>query len=196
MPRIVYGLLEGMISHRISSPDPGALVGEDGMPDACTSCHVDETRAWAAAAMPSLGLRGTPALEGAESSPRVHLDLVGGDPLQRNLAAHALARPHATSDWRARAGLLVYALDDEYASVRWFARQGLRELIERDADADARETTLALVEAFDYVGAPEARAPIVALLARRFGPGPLADNPELREELERARDQKAIWIGE
>src|SRR5690606_40528593 len=59
MPAITYGLLEGMISHRITSPDPGAWIGRDDQPDACTQCHVDRSRLWAAEAMASLGLRGT-----------------------------------------------------------------------------------------------------------------------------------------
>jgi hypothetical protein len=55
MPRITYGLLEGMISHRIASPDPGAWVGRHDQPDACTQCHVDRSRTWAAEQLPRLG---------------------------------------------------------------------------------------------------------------------------------------------
>src|SRR5690606_18462303 len=51
MPAITYGLLEGMISHRITSPDPGAWIGRDDQPDACTQCHVDRSRLWAAESM-------------------------------------------------------------------------------------------------------------------------------------------------
>jgi hypothetical protein len=55
MPRITYGLLEGMISHRITIPRPQAWIGRHDQPDACTQCHVDRSRTWAAESMPRLG---------------------------------------------------------------------------------------------------------------------------------------------
>ena len=46
MPRISYGLVAVLHTHRIESPDP-ALSARYGRPDACTGCHVERTRAWA-----------------------------------------------------------------------------------------------------------------------------------------------------
>jgi predicted CXXCH cytochrome family protein len=60
MPRTTYGLLGGMISHRISTPAPAELVGQHAMPDACTQCHVDRSRAWAAAQWRARRSRGRP----------------------------------------------------------------------------------------------------------------------------------------
>lgn len=195
MPRISYGLLEGMISHRISNPDPGAWVGRSDQPDACTQCHVDRSRAWAASAMGDLGLSGSapaPAAPEGSAASRVVLDLHGGDPIQRNLAAHALARPRATGEVAQRMAWLVAALDDEYPSVRWFAWRGLRTLAEERGDAD----TLTLVAGFDYLAPVEERAPIVGQLRARLGPGALEHDPALLERLEENRQDKAIWIGE
>lgn len=196
MPAISYGLLEGMISHRISSPDPGAWLGRQDQPDACTQCHVDRSRAWAAAALPELGLRGTvptepePAREGLAS--RVVLDLLGGDPLQRNLAAHALASAAATGSKDERLAWLADGLDDEYPSVRWFAWRGMRALAERSGDA----ALLAELEQFDYLAPIAERVEIVVRVRDRVGPPALADHPELREQLLEAREGLAIWIGE
>jgi hypothetical protein len=197
MPTISYGLLEGLISHRISSPDPGAWIGRDDQPDACTQCHVDRSRLWAAVAMPGLDLRGTPADPAAQSphearASRVVLDLLGGDPIQRNLAAHALAAADATGTVAERIAWLADGLDDEYPSVRWFAWRGLRSLAERTGDAGL----LADLARFDYLAPIHARAEVSAAVRAQVGPPALADDPELREALLDAREGLAIWIGE
>ena len=202
MPRITYGLLEGMISHRISSPDPAALIGRDDQPDACTQCHVDRSRSWAAAAMAELGLRGSvvegrrpAAHEGA--APRVVLDLLGGDPLQRNLAAHALARPKATGSLEARMAWIADGLEDEYPSVRWFAWRGLRELAaELPAGAPRRAELLAALDAFDYLAPIEVRAVTIQAIRDRLAAPALADRPQLREALLERRVALSLWIGE
>jgi hypothetical protein len=145
--------------------------------------------------MADLGLSGTSPIQGAREealASRVVLDLHGGDPIQRNLAAHALSRPGASGDAEQRMAWLVAALDDEYPSVRWFAWRGLRSL----ARARGDEPTLALVSAFDYLAPVEVRAPVVGELRARLGPGALEHVPELLERLEEHRQDKAIWIGE
>jgi hypothetical protein len=195
MPRTTYGLLEGMIAHRVTSPDPGVWVGRNDMPDACTQCHVDRSRSWASDAMTSLGLRGTPAarpneLEGWGS--RVILDLYGGDGLQRNLAAHALGRPEAVGDLDLRLRALVDAMDDEYPSVRWFAWRSARALARGGGRAELMEA----LDAFDTLAAVEARVPGVERLRALVGPGPWAGDQTRRERLEAMRDAVTIWIGE
>lgn len=199
MPRTTYGLLEGMISHRITSPDPGAWVGRDDQPDACTQCHVDRSRAWAAGAMAQLGLEGSePGTPGAHErqGSRVALDLLGGDAIARNLAADALAQPKATGSHELRMAWLGEALEDEYPSVRWFAWRGLRSLAQELPAGPRRERLLAGLEAFDYLAPVEARVELVAELRAQLGPGPLADQPELREQLLDRRQASPIWIGE
>lgn len=201
MPAITYGLLEGMISHRITTPDPGAWIGRSDQPDACTQCHVDRSRAWAAREMATLGLRGTPlagVVDEADEHPRALLDLLGGDPLQRNLAAHAIAQPGATGPARTRLAWLLAALEDDYPSVRWFAWRGVRELA-ATLPAPERARVLAAVERFDYLGPiagrVEAIEAIEDALAVPVAP-PFADQPALRERLLDGQVGVALWIGE
>lgn len=203
MPQITYGLLEGMVTHRISSPDPAALIGRADQPDACTQCHVDRSRAWAAESMAALGLRGAPidlsaALPEEAKASRVVLDLLGGDPIQRNLAAHALAQPGATGTLELRMAWIAEGLEDEYPSVRWFAWRGLRSLAERlpDQQQGRRELLLAALTQFDYLGPIEPRVAVVTRVRALLGPAPLAEHPELHERLLGERWALAIWIGE
>jgi hypothetical protein len=203
MPQVTYGLLEGMVTHRISSPDPAALIGRADQPDACTQCHVDRSRAWAAASMAELGLRGARVVPSAELpeeriASRVVLDLLGGDPIQRNLAAHALAQPGATGSLELRMAWIAEGLEDEYPSVRWFAWRGLRSLAERlGADQQGRrEALLTELAQFDYLGPIDVRVEIVTRVRALLGPAPLADHPDLHERLLGDRWALAIWIGE
>jgi hypothetical protein len=204
MPRITYGLLEGMVTHRISSPDPAAWIGRADQPDACTQCHVDRSRAWAAESMDGLHLNGSPIdpsaaqLEEALAS-RVVLDLLGGDPIQRNLAAHALAQPGATGTLEQRMAWIAEGLEDEYPSVRWFAWRGLRSLAERlpaDLEARRRDALLTALTQYDYLGPIAARVEVVTRVRTLLGPAPLADHEDLHERLTSERWALAIWIGE
>ncbi len=197
MPSITYGLLEGMVSHRITVPNPGALLGRHDQPDACTQCHVGSSRAWAADGMHALGFDtkdpvGTPDPSEHWAS-RVVLDLYGGDPIQRNLAAHTLGRPDTSgASSHERMAWLVDALEDEYASVRWFAWRAMRALA-RLADERA---ILENVERYDYLGEAEHRISVAQAVRALVGPGPFADHPERQEQLLGRRDDRAIWIGE
>ena len=196
MPRITYGLLEGMISHRISNPDPGAWIGRHDQPDACTQCHVDRSRTWAAEAMVRLGFNNLGGV-GREAAveegwgSRVALDLFGGDPVQRVLAAHALTRPGVTMDATVRLAWLVDALEDEYPAVRW--------AVWRAALAVAREAGSALVaglEGFDPHADVPTRLRAIDALRAVAGPGPFAGAPERREALIDRQGEVALWIGE
>ncbi len=195
MPRITYGLLEGMISHRISNPDPSAWLGRHDQPDACTQCHVDRSRAWAAAAMPALGFAAsttTTAPTPDESwASRVVLDLHGGDPVQRALATHALAQPHATAPAAQRMQWLVDGLDDAYPAVRWMAWRALKQVA---MQADAAPAVHAALAAFDPHAEPAARVPATVNLRQHIGAGPLT--PDQRQVLEDRQAQVELWIGE
>lgn len=200
MPRITYGLLEGMITHRISSPDPAAWVGRADQPDACTQCHVDRSRTWAAESMASLGLRGSaparPAAPEEAAASRVLLDLLGGDPIQRNLAAHALARPDAVGSLELRMAWLAEGLEDEYPSVRWFAWRGLRALAAELPQSERRAALQAALAQFDYLRPIAERVEVIMSVRAHVGPAPLLDRVELRERLLGERHALAIWIGE
>jgi predicted CXXCH cytochrome family protein len=196
MPRTTYGLVGGMISHRITSPDPAALLGRHDQPDACTQCHVDRSRAWAVVSLAGLGLPEHEPKKGEEErerwASRVALDLVGGDPIQRSLAAHALARPEAVGDASDRAAALALALHDDYPAVRLFAARGLSVLATRTEDAALAEA----VAAFDFLAEPDARETAARAIRDRVGVHSLARDPGRLEALEQAREASAIWIGE
>lgn len=189
MPRVTYGLLEGMISHRVSSPDPGAWVGRHDQPDACTQCHVDRSRRWAAEQLPRLGLRGGPSAAEAEEEgwgPRVLLDLHGGDPVQRGLAAHALARAEVPVPAATRLAWLVDGLEDGYPAVRWMAWRAMQRL----ADPELAR----LLAGYDPHADVTLRVPAVDALRARLGPGPLTEAQRLA--LEARQDATLLSIGE
>lgn len=203
LPRTTYGLLEGMASHRPTRPRPQDLRTRDDQPDACTQCHVDRSRAWAGDALEAWATgralppaaQATPSgprAESAQDLPRVVLDLHGGDPIQRALAAHALTRAEAPVAPRQRMAWLVDALEDDYPAVRWFAYRGLRRLAEQGPEP-------AVTRALQLPGAmedPGLRGVMVQELRAILGPGPLADRPQLAQALHERRDDQAIWIGE
>jgi hypothetical protein len=236
LPRITYGLLEGMITHRPTRPRPQDLLGRHDQPDACTQCHVDRTRAWAADALatwsgaealaatklqggtrltneirtdaadtedpsdiPPGETNASPSIPATSDSrfavhdlPQVVLDLHGGDPIQRALAAHALARPEPPVPTAQRMAWLVDALEDDYPAVRWFAFRGLRRLAAETSDVRA----LAILETTSMMEDPGLRTVAIDELRAHLGPGLLADRPELAAALHERRDDQAIWIGE
>ncbi len=189
MPRTTYGLLRGMISHRITTPDPGAWLGRDDQPDACTQCHVDQTREWAAGRMHALGFESATAPSRLTVGSRVERDLLGGDPVQRALAAHALARPEAVGDRTRRLRALVDGLEDDYPAVRWFAQRGLLALAEDP-------TVRALAQRFDFMADAADRIVLVDALRGAVGESSLHASPTIWDALAAQRDDVAIAIGE
>ena len=152
--------------------------------------------------MKTLGLAGTPldlrARPVDETAPQVVVDLLGGDPIQRNLAADALTRAGVPAPLELRMAWIAEGLEDEYPSVRWFAWRGLRRLVAQlpDEELARREALLAGLARFDYLGPVEQRVEVVSELRARLGPPPMHERPDLREMLITDRQALAIWIGE
>jgi hypothetical protein len=169
MPRIVYGVLDVHVSHRIEIPDPARAVAL-GRPDACTLCHVDRDRAWASRERARLwpGRESATPPAGPPAPPaRVEPDhlapaeaLFAGDPVARAVAAVALgagtvapasgtrapcrgggaSHPNETPV-TARAALLLEAISGErYPAVRHLAARSLAHLLEA---GDPRAAALA-----------------------------------------------------
>ncbi|HVH98249.1 MAG TPA: multiheme c-type cytochrome [Enhygromyxa sp.] len=130
MPHTVYGLTKAIRSHQISIPS----VEESelhGRLNACNACHLDRSLAWTAAQLQAWGRASAPSIETHEPARGVAVEhLVRGDAGQRALAAWAFgwapAREASGADWMAP--LLVRALADDYAAVRWIALRSLRSL--------------------------------------------------------------------
>lgn len=129
MPHTVYGLTKAIRSHQISIPSVEESVVH-GRPNACNACHLDRSLAWTAAELERGWGVASPVLEQESARAAAVEWLVRGDAGQRALAAWAFgwapARAASGSDWMAP--LLVRALADDYAAVRWIALRSLRTL--------------------------------------------------------------------
>jgi hypothetical protein len=191
MPKIVYGVLDVHPSHRIESPSPAQQAADD-RPDACTQCHIDKTRAWAAAAYDRMfGAKQARqvALE-AVSSPapalsEVERQLFAGDPIQRSLAAAALAREVSASTRSRRLALLLEVMDnDPYPAVRHLAQRSARHLLSNAALLDGYVPETPRAQRSRALSTPRARFPLLA-------------NDALAIQTLRAQAQeRAIEIGE
>jgi len=131
MPYTTLGLLKSIRSHRITSPSVVSSV-QTGKPDACTLCHLDQSRQQLSDALSDW--YGQPPLQSVvigshDRSGAVDL-LLRGDAAQRAVAAWHLGWGPAVeasgSDWQAP--LLAATLDDPYAAVRYIAGASLRQL--------------------------------------------------------------------
>lgn len=168
MPRIVYGVLDVHLSHRIEIPDP-ARAAAAGRPDACTGCHVAETAAWAASAARRLWggdrFSGPPVVPGG-SSPREAM--FAGDPVARAVAADALGRAPLLAGGDDRAGRLSLLAEvmarDRFPAVRHLAWRSLRRLA-----APGAAPGEGLAAGYDPSGTPAERARLVAALRTSLG---------------------------
>jgi hypothetical protein len=192
MPRIVYGVLDVHRSHRIEVPDP-ARDAAAGRPDACTGCHVDETRGWAAAETRRLWGAG-----GAPPATRAAADAAGwagplqmvlsGDPIARAVAADAIGRAPPAAGAAAgarRLGLLLDVMaNDDYPAVRHLAWRALRrrEPIPHDYDPTGP--------------APERRRDCAAIRAALPAAAVSAPEPAAARRLRAQARLRAIEIGE
>lgn len=187
MPKIVYGVLDAHPSHRIAIPEP-ARADELGQPDACTLCHVERTRRWAAEARARLWRKPVPALPSETKWSEVELRLFAGDPIERVLAAHALTDHGAARGGHTalqRAMLLEVMQNDPYPAVRRFAR---------DALADLAPTLRNRLRAFVPESSSSERSAWLAELTRGMEQAPL--DPGFVAQLRAKAAAVAIEIGE
>lgn len=207
MPKMIYGIMEIHRSHRIEVPD-AARSATHARPNACTSCHVDRSLAWAADE--SRRLWGD---EMAEAGPRfdgVDPDLVdtvatlfAGDPVERAVAARLSELPESPLAATEKAFLvphLLLALEDDYPAIRRFAARSLQSI---DHELTMVGSSLNLAEelaAYDFLASQKGRQPLVDRMREKwaslpkasFGPPPTgalldaAWMPEI-EEIDRLR---------
>lgn len=138
MPAIVYGVLSTHPSHRIETPDP-ARAERDQRPDACTLCHTDRSRAWAARERDRLFATKS-AMSPAETPwSEAETQLFAGDPIQRAIAARALGKAREMFPSRPIARISALLLEvmehDPYPVVRRFAARSLAALQPGHAEA-------------------------------------------------------------
>ncbi len=128
MPRIVYGVIGVHRSHRIESPSP-----RTDRPNACALCHADRGDAWIAAGHERLygGATARSPSEPADAWPRVHRDALGGDPIERAVALHALGDVRGLRRRPRRVALLFDTLvEDPYPALRHIAHDSLTRLLD------------------------------------------------------------------
>jgi predicted CXXCH cytochrome family protein len=154
MPYTVYGLLKAIRNHRIDSPTVTALQHGDDRPNACNLCHLDRSLRWTAQKLADWYRRPIPS--GLDDTPAGAAWLLSGDGILRAIAAwqYGAAGARAATQPEAAVPLLVAALSDPYAAVRFVAGRSLHEI-------DA-------ANAFDYLAPVEQREPSAAAILRRW----------------------------
>src|SRR5688500_10703630 len=133
MPFTTYGLLKGIRSHQITSPD--ATVARDtGRPIACAGCHLDKSAEWVAKGLEKWYGHKMPNLTDEEKElPASVVMALKGDAGQRALAADAMGWKDAQAASGGATWLSPYLaqlMDDPYPAVRYIAHRSLRTLPE------------------------------------------------------------------
>lgn len=180
MPKMVYGVMEIHRSHHIEVPDP-ARDAEHARPNACTSCHLDRSLAWAGEAARQWWGDGFEVPEARGDGAGVDLvdtvaSLLGGDPVQRAVAARLAGRDHTPLAPEARALLIPHLLTamkrDRYPAVRRFAKKSV-EAIVRDLSGAGLDLGMTdALASFDFIGPAEERARVIADLEARWAAAP------------------------
>jgi predicted CXXCH cytochrome family protein len=161
MPPMVYGVMEIHRSHRIEVPAPLANAQAE-RPNACIGCHLDRDAAWAGARIAAWAGRPPPAAQPAAVDEHVR-QLLGGDPVQRAVAAKLAGRPDSALTPAQRLALvptLLLAMEDDYPAVRRFAQHSARSIA---AAAGAGALAQAL-EPFDFIAPAPQRAAALATI--------------------------------
>lgn len=129
MPFTVYGIQKAIRSHHIDSPSVAASV-ENGRPNACNQCHLDQTLQWTAQWLDEW--YGIPAPGLTDEQRRVAASVLwalAGDAGQRALMAWSMSWEPALmasgEEWMRP--LLARLLEDPYDAVRFMAIQSLRQ---------------------------------------------------------------------
>jgi predicted CXXCH cytochrome family protein len=161
MPFTTYGLLKGIRSHQITSPD--ATVARDtGRPSACAGCHLDKSSEWIAKGMANWYGQKIPAFSIDEKElPASVMMALQGDAGQRALTAFAMGWSDAQSASGGATWLAPYLaqlMDDPYPAVRYIAHRSMRTLPEYKNFA------------FDFSPDPSARASVAAQIHQTTRP--------------------------
>ncbi|TPV94755.1 MAG: hypothetical protein B7733_13575 [Myxococcales bacterium FL481] len=157
MPSIVFGDRTVSRTHAVAIPRPGANP-EVSRPDACTLCHVNRDRAWAAMAAAAWWQQDLHRRPSAPETTR----LLAGDAVERAVAAYALGRREADplAEVTPRLEQLIDVVtDDPDVDVRVVALRSVRDLVARQ-----HPRVLRFVDDVDAIAArPERRRRVQAL---------------------------------
>ena len=148
MPHTTYGLLKGIRSHQITSPNVKTSL-DTGRPNACNLCHLDKSLEWTAGHLEAWFNKPKPAMaEDQKNISAAAMWALQGDAGQRAIIAWHLgwapAKAASGSGWIAP--YLAQLLEDPYSAVRYLAQRSLKGL--RGFEQFR----------YDYIGPPETRA--------------------------------------
>ncbi|MEQ1922935.1 MAG: multiheme c-type cytochrome [Pyrinomonadaceae bacterium] len=184
MPEVVYGVQAIHKTHLITIPEPARTVGQ-GVPNACSQCHVDRSANWAVQQAKALWPE---HYKDAQTSSDKQFDiaegvrgLFGGDALTRALMADAMFK-HADRNW-AEPFFIEAFRGDNYPIVRYFAANSLA----------ARDPSM---HKPDYLGSADARSRQIADWATRVDPARMSEVTGVADMLRKGRKDVDIEVGE
>jgi predicted CXXCH cytochrome family protein len=184
MPFTTYGLLKGIRSHQITSPD-AFVARATGRPSACASCHLDKSAEWVAKGLTNWYGHKMPDFTNAEKeTPASVVMALQGDAGQRALTAFAMGWPEAQSASGGATWLAPYLaqlMDDPYPAIRYIAHRSLRTL--------PKFKTFA----FDFSPDPSRRPSVAAQIHETTKPN---IDPAKYSTLLNARDQTSMDLQE
>jgi predicted CXXCH cytochrome family protein len=130
MPHTTYGLLKGIRSHQLTSPNVKSSI-DTGRPNACNLCHLDQSLTWTANNLFLWYRQGVPRIEDElAQTPASVVWLLRGDAGQRALIAWHMgwepARAASGTNWLVP--YLAETLDDPYSVVRYIGQRSLKTL--------------------------------------------------------------------
>ena len=199
MPYNAFALMKAIRAHRIDSPDVQSTV-RTGRPGACNLCHLDKTLAWTAEHLSDWYGHDPVDLSSAQKETAASLLwLLGGNALQRSIAAWHMAWPAATAtsgtSWQAP--FLAELLVDEYSVVRFIAGNSLRSLPEsRELEYDFLAKPTDWVAARQRVVDQWTKRPTATEAAfenRLIGPGGQLQRDQIDRLLEQGRNTPDLY---
>jgi predicted CXXCH cytochrome family protein len=158
MPFNTYGLLKGVRTHHIESPNLEASVNV-GRPNGCNLCHLDKTLDWTAGHLQAwYQIPPTALIPDQKLVSAALLWGLRGDAAQRALIAWSMGWSSAreTSGERWLVPYLIHLMEDPYSAVRYMAYRSLRQI---PGFADIL---------FDYVAPPNQREVAVQAIRERW----------------------------
>jgi hypothetical protein len=175
MPHTTYGLLKGIRSHEVDSPDVAASIAT-GRPNGCNQCHLDRSLAWTAEHLERWYGIPVPEMDQDQREfAATVLWALKGDAGMRALAAWSMgweeARAVSGTEWLTP--LLAILLQDPYHAVRYIAQRSLGQ--QRGFEE--------VLGRYDFAsGIPERQAGSQAIYQawlRRAARNPMPERPEL-----------------
>lgn len=173
MPYTTYGLLKGIRSHFIESPNV-AMTVSTGRPNGCNLCHLDRSLAWTDEHLTAwYGTKPATLTDEQRNISAVVLWALRGDAGQRALAAWHMgwepARKASGERWLAP--FLAQLLTDPYPAVRYIAGHSLERLpgsqdfgFDFIASPAARdEARLRALKAWRLAGLPDRTGPAILI---------------------------------